>query len=51
MSNDDRNSGRRSDRRPDGRFALGNQGRPRGARHKTSQAIEALLEGAAEGLT
>lgn len=34
-----------------GRFAKGNPGRPRGARHKTSQAIEALLEGEAEGLT
>lgn len=32
-------------------FAPGNPGRPRGARHKTTLAIEALLEGEAEGLT
>ena len=34
-----------------GKFAPGNPGRPRGARHKTSQATEARLEGEAEGLT
>lgn len=32
-------------------FAPGNAGRPRGARHKTSLAIEALLEGQHEALT
>lgn len=52
MNKDNRNNGRKSEGRgPDGRFAPGNPGRPRGARHKTSQAIEALLEGEAEGLT
>lgn len=34
-----------------GKFAIGNPGRPRGARHRTSLAIEALLDGDAEGLT
>ncbi len=35
----------------DGKFAAGNPGRPKGARHKTTQAVEAMLEGEAEGLT
>lgn len=34
-----------------GKFAPGNPGRPKGARHKTTRAIEDLLEGEAEGLT
>jgi len=34
-----------------GRFAKGNPGRPKGARHKASQAIEQLLEGEAKALT
>ena len=32
-------------------FATGNAGRPRGARNRTSLAVEALLEGEAERLT
>ncbi len=32
-------------------FAPGNGGKPRGARHKTTLAIEALLDGEAETLT
>ncbi|HXQ47530.1 MAG TPA: hypothetical protein VN806_12990 [Caulobacteraceae bacterium] len=32
-------------------FAPGNPGRPKGSRHKTTLAIEALLEGQAEALT
>lgn len=32
-------------------FAPGNPGRPKGARHKVTLAVEALLEGEAEGLT
>lgn len=32
-------------------FASGNPGRPRGARHKTTLAIEALLDGQHEALT
>jgi hypothetical protein len=35
----------------DGRFQPGNAGKPRGARHKTTPAIEALLHGEAEKLT
>ena len=34
-----------------GRFKPGNPGRPKGARHKTTLAIEALLDGEAEVLT
>src|SRR5215207_8782855 len=33
------------------RFKPGNPGRPKGARHKTTLAIEALLDGEAEALT
>jgi hypothetical protein len=32
-------------------FQAGNPGRPKGARHKTTLAVEALLEGEAEALT
>ena len=32
-------------------FAAGNPGRPKGARHKITRAVEALLEGEAEALT
>ena len=32
-------------------FARGNPGRPKGARHKTTLALEALLDGEAEALT
>jgi hypothetical protein len=35
----------------DGRFKAGNPGKPKGARHKTTLAVEALLEGEAEKLT
>ena len=34
-----------------GKFRPGNPGRPKGARHKTTLAIEALLNGQAEKLT
>lgn len=47
----DRNNGTNTDRGTDGRFVEGNPGRPRGSRHKSTLAIEALLEGEAEGLT
>jgi hypothetical protein len=43
----DRNNGRQTD----GRFGPGNPGRPVGARHKTTLAVEALLDGDAERLT
>ena len=34
-----------------GKFAPGNPGRPQGARHKVTLAVEDLLRGEAEGLT
>ena len=37
-------------RNPDGAFAPGNSGRPQGARHKVTIAVEELLEGDAEAL-
>ena len=39
------------DRNPDGTFSLGNPGRPKGARNRTTRAVEALLEGQSEALT
>lgn len=35
----------------DGKFAAGNPGRPKGSRHKSTLAVEALLDGQAEALT
>lgn len=43
----DRNSGRNAD----GTFAVGNPGKPRGARHKATQATLALLSGEADAIT
>ena len=34
-----------------GKFATGNPGRPKGALHKVTRAVEALLEGQSERLT
>ena len=34
-----------------GKFAPGNPGRPMGARHKATRAVESLLEGQSEALT
>jgi hypothetical protein len=42
---------RKSGRNTDGRFARGNPGKRTGSRHKTSLAVEALLDGEAEALT
>lgn len=49
MSSAPKSNGRQSD----GRFAPGNPGggRPKGRRHAVTLAVEALLEGEAEGLT
>jgi hypothetical protein len=47
MPDTDRKNGRKTD----GKFASGNTGRPRGARHKTTLAIQALLDGEGEALT
>ena len=52
MAESDRKNGETTDGRDErGRFAPGNPGRPRGARHKATRAAEALLEGQAEALT
>jgi len=42
---------RKSGRNTDGTFAPGNSGKPRGARHKATLAVQALLDGEAEALT
>lgn len=48
----DRNNGTNTEtRNPDGTFAPGNPGRPAGARHKVTRAVEVLLDGQAEALT
>lgn len=49
---DHRNATVKTDKRnPDGTFAQGNAGKPRGARHQTTKAIESLLQGQSEALT
>ena len=48
MSAATRNNAGKTRGRP---FMKGNPGRPRGARHKTTLAIDALLDGEAEALT
>ena len=48
----DRNNGNNTDfRNPNGTFASGNPGRPQGARHRVTKAVEELLHGEADGLT
>ncbi len=42
---------RKNGRNADGTFAPGNPGKPRGARHKATRAVLALLDGEAETLT
>lgn len=42
---------RKSGRNTDGTFGPGNPGKPKGARHRATQATMALLEGEAEALT
>ncbi len=42
---------RKSGRNTDGTFAPGNPGKPKGARHRATQAALALLDGEAEALT
>jgi hypothetical protein len=46
-----RKNGTTTGRDASGRFTEGNPGRPRGARHKATQAALALLDGEAEALT
>ena len=42
---------RKCGRNADGTFGAGNSGKPRGTRHKATQAVLALLDGQAEALT
>lgn len=42
---------RKSGRNTDGTFATGNPGKPKGSRHRATQAVLALLDGEAEALT
>ena len=42
---------RKSGRNTDGTFGTGNPGKPKGTRHKATQAALALLDGEAEALT
>lgn len=51
MSADRKNGPNTGGRNPNGTFAPGNPGRPKGARHKTTLAVEELLDGEAEALT
>ena len=46
-----RNNGSKTYNGKDGKFAPGNPGRPKGARHRSTQAVEQLLEGEVESLT
>ena len=48
MTEDARNNGANTRGKP---FQPGNPGRPKGARHRATRAIEALLEGEAEDIT
>ena len=49
----DGKNGENTDEKRDqkGRFAHGNPGKPKGARHHTTRAVEALMEGDAEAIT
>lgn len=46
-----KNGNKTDDRNSDGTFASGNAGKPKGARHKVTLAVEAMLEGQQEALT
>ncbi len=49
---ENRNSGSKTDiRNPDGTFAAGNPGKPKGSRHKATRAVVEMLEGQQEALT
>lgn len=51
MTDDRNNEPKTTGRTPSGRFGPGNPGRPKGARHKSTLAILALMEGEAESIT
>lgn len=42
---------RKNGRNSDGTFAKGNSGKPMGCRHKTTRAVESLMQGEAEALS
>ena len=47
-----RNSGKNTDfRNPDGTFAVGNPGKPKGSRNKATQATQKLIEDQCEAIT
>ena len=47
-----RNSGAKTEgRNPDGTFAPGNPGKPKGSRHRATQAVQELLDADGEALT
>ncbi len=47
-----RNSGSKTDgRNPDGTFAVGNPGKPKGSRHRATQATQRLIEDQSEAIT
>ena len=47
-----RKSGQKSEgRNPDGTFAPGNPGKPKGTRHRATRAVEHLMDGSAEAIT
>ncbi|MEQ3708490.1 MAG: DUF5681 domain-containing protein [Tateyamaria sp.] len=47
-----RNSGSKTDgRNPDGTFAAGNSGKPKGSRHRATQATQRLIDGQSEAIT
>jgi hypothetical protein len=52
MSENDRKYGANTDGRGvEGKFASGNSGKPKGARHRVTRAAEVLLEGQSEAIT
>src|SRR5436190_21458026 len=51
MNSGHRKFGPKTARTERGTFGRGNPGKPKGARHRTTLAVEALLDGEAEGLT
>ncbi len=51
MYNMDGNIGPNTGRSADGTFAPGNPGKPKGARHRSTLAAQALLDGESEALT
>lgn len=52
MTEKNRNSGKKSaGRNADGKFTFGNPGKPKGSRHKATQAVERILAGSGRELT